>query len=390
MSAEHSESISKTEKLHNNKNNYLWQVVLFLGILVAVTVALVAACLYQFIHHSDYEIQLYQGLVSSSKSSAGTSGNGVVSTQSEEISGSKAKVFDFQVSDDENVWSNDTSIELFHTSYTNDLGQVTVQSENEDSVVAPGTSGSYTFSLKNASKLDSNYQVWLEAGVNVTSSEIPIEFRISGEDGWLTGEDGAWKTAYELNAVVEKKNLYAGKSAEYTLYWRWAFDRNEDEQDTSYGNVEIGQDSVSGGEMNISQEISYEITLHTLAAEGLIQDGNSSDDPDNNGNDSNNGSNGNNDSNHNNNNTGNSKDNDTDINNGNNANNKNQNNTGSQTGTTANDRTDQTSRTATKTGDDTPILKWFFWLCTAVVCMAFVVAGKLRERKHKAKGQDKK
>lgn len=282
------ERISSRGQFHN-RNRSLWQFVLLLVVMVAVTITLVATCLYQFIHHSDYEINLYQGLVSSAQNGAGSSG-GVVRSSASKTSGKNAKEFNFKVSDDENVWSTDTTIELFQASYRNDKGELTVQSADGSSVIAPGTGGSYTFSLKNAGKLDSNYQVWLSADMNVSSSGFPIEFRMSGANGWMTGDNGVWKTADELNDAVAQKNLYSGKSDEYTLYWRWAYDRNADAEDTSYGNLEVKQNAdgsgsssdgstgnVTGSTMQISQSVSYTVTLHTLAAEGIIDFSNADD-----------------------------------------------------------------------------------------------------------------
>ncbi len=261
------EKNSTIRELHTRNRN-LWQIVLLLIVLVAVTIALIVTILYPFVHHSDYEISIYQGMISSRQSSARTTSADAVST-TDKLNSAQAQEFDFSVSDNEEVWSTGTTIDLFHTSYKNTKGQITVRSADTGKVVAPGTGGSYTFSLKNTSSLNSNYQVWLEANVNVESSELPIEFRMSGSEGWTDGK-GEWLTADELDKTVSRKNLYSGKSAEYTLYWRWDFDRGEDEIDTSYGNIKVGETNVSGGQMNIDQTISYKITLHTLAEEGLI------------------------------------------------------------------------------------------------------------------------
>ncbi|MBU5481398.1 hypothetical protein [Blautia sp. MSJ-19] len=263
------EKYSSVKEFHNRNRN-LWQFVLLLVVLVAITVTLVVTCLYQFIHHSDYEINLYQGLVSADQKTSSVSGTRTADSSVKELTGKQAKAFDFKVADDENVWSTNTSIELFHTSYQNSKGEITVQSADSKEVVAPGTEGNYTFSLKNASKLDSNYQVWLEAGVNVSSSGIPIEFRMAGSDGWVD-DKGEWLSANELNKITERKNLYSGKSTEYTLYWRWAFEREEDEADTSYGNLAVDAGNVSTGNLEVSQAVSYKVTLHTLASEGLIE-----------------------------------------------------------------------------------------------------------------------
>lgn len=259
------ERISPTGKLYN-RNRSLWQIVLFLMILVAVTVILVISCLYRFVHQSDFELSLYEGLVSSRENAS----SGTLESSASALNGNQAKDFDFRVSDSETVWSTNTSIELFQTSYRNDKGEITVQSADEDSVVAPGTGGSYTFSLKNASNLNSNYKIWMETDVNVSSAGIPIEFRMRGSDGWLDDGAGEWLSAEQLNAASERKNLYSGKSTEYTLYWRWPYEGETDEADTTYGNLIASGNSTSAGVGNVSQTISYKVVLHTLASEGLV------------------------------------------------------------------------------------------------------------------------
>ena len=352
------ENISSKRQFHNRSRS-LWQFVLLLIVLVAVTITLVVTCLYQFIHRSDYEINLFQGLVSSSQNTGSTAKSSAV-----KMTGKNVKDFNFEVSDDENVWTTDTSIELFESSYSNKNGEITVRSADGKNVIAPGTGGSYTFSIQNTGKLNSNYQVWLNADVNVSSSDFPIEFRISGADGWITGDNGAWKTADELNSTVAHKNLYSGKKDEYTLYWRWAFERNADEEDTSYGNAAISQNgstgNVSGGTMEIAQTVSYTVTLHTLAAEGLIGS-NDSDDPG----------------------TSDKKDDkntgEDDQNSGTSKNN------GTSTDGTAQKYGTSTSRKAAKTGDNTVI---WTWILMAGMAAAFAAVIWNYRKKKTHKGQD--
>ena len=251
----------------NNSVRNVWMSAFFLIILVAVTAAFLVSCFLAYIHRSDYQISLYQGLITKKQTTMNTSAATAVNSTAAQINGNQAQKFDFQVADDQKVWRTDTTIEIFQASYQNDEGQITVRSADNNKVVAPGTGGNYTFSLKNISEQNSNYQVWMEADASVEGSGVPIEFRMSGADGWMDGS-GEWLTADELNKEVARKNLYSGKSTEYTLYWRWAFERGEDETDTDYGNVGTG--TGVDEEMNVSQSVSYRITLHTLAAEGLI------------------------------------------------------------------------------------------------------------------------
>ena len=259
---------------HTRKQNQttrtVWTSAFFLILLVAVTTAFLVSCFLAYIHRSDYQINLYQGLVSKTQNAAAArnAGAAAVSSTAAQLTKAQAQQFDFKVSDNQNVWSTDTTIELFEVSYRNDNGQITVQSADKNKVIAPGTGGSYTFSLNNSSDLNSNYQVWLEADLSTGASGIPIEFRMSGSDGWTDGK-GEWLTADELNKITARKNLYSGKSTEYTLYWRWAFERGEDSVDTAYGNMQAGTGNTTEN-TNVSQSISYKVTLHTLATEGLI------------------------------------------------------------------------------------------------------------------------
>lgn len=428
----------------NNSTRNIWMSACFLLILVAVTAAFLVASLVNYIHRSDYQISLYQGLITKQQNAAATSTQAsAVSSNVTQITGAQAKDLDFEVTDDENVWSTNTTVELFQGSYTNDKGQVTVKSADGSKIVAPGTGGSYTFSLKNASKLDSNYQVWMEADLNLSAVGIPIEFRMSGKDGWTDGT-GAWLTADELNKAVARKNLYSGKSTEYTLYWRWAYERGTDQVDTAYGNAGIktdtsgtdtpGTSTPGTGDLTINQSISYKVTLHTLASEGLIKEDGSSDDnnDDNNGNgdnnnDNNNNNGDNNDDNNNNNgdnnddnnnNNGNNGDNnnnsDNNNNNGNNGNNNsnngnngssnnnngnnntsnNGNSTNNETGTSGNgsystagsssasgtaSNSSGTRRQSVRTGDTTQIWQWI--LLIAVAAAAITVTAVIRRRK---------
>lgn len=329
---------------HTRKQNQttrtVWTSAFFLILLVAVTTALLVSCLFSYIHRSDYQINLYQGLTSKTQNAAAARNAGAtaVSSTTSQLTGAQAQQFDFKVSDNQNVWSTDTTIELFEVSYRNDNGQITVQSADKNKVIAPGTGGSYTFSLNNTSNLNSNYQVWLEADLSLGASGIPIEFRMSGSDGWTDGK-GEWLTADELNKITARKNLYSGKSTEYTLYWRWAFERGEDSVDTAYGNMQAGTGNTTEN-TNVSQSISYKVTLHTLATDGLIGENTSSD-------------------------------NNTDQN-GNN-------NTGTnQNGTTGTEDTGAISRNSVKTGDNTPVLSWILLLGAAG---AIVIGISYRRRK---------
>ena len=52
----------------------------------------------------------------------------------------------FEVSSDDQVWGAKTDVEIFRASYENGEYQVTVKSENGDSLIAPGNENSFVLS----------------------------------------------------------------------------------------------------------------------------------------------------------------------------------------------------------------------------------------------------
>lgn len=268
-------------KLHNQER-ILWPAVFFLAVMVIATAALVGIYLFPFTRKSDCEISLYQGQTYSEKqqlsknkattgSSTGTSsgsmtGSGAGTTVGNTTTGSTSAGntstgstagnanAGFQVSDDQQIWSTDTSIDLFHIRYTNGYGEISVQGENGDKIVAPGTDGQYTFSLKNTGSKEADYKVWIEAGISSGDIDFPVLTKMKNTDGWLLGSDDVWENAEDLNGVSAQGQMEAGKSQDYTIYWQWPFEQEEDERDTALGNLNDGQ------------ELTYTVTIHTQAS----------------------------------------------------------------------------------------------------------------------------
>lgn len=250
-----SERCFRTKEIYN-KGRDLWRIVFALAVLVVLTAALATVSMRPFFYHADYEIDLYKGRTEIRTAAARST--------AEEFTGKGMKIFDFRVSDSKRTWSTSTPIELFRAADRNTKGKTTVRSAESDNVVAPGTNGKYTFTLKNASDLDSSYKVWLEADAGIGSLGIPVEFCMAGSRGWVSGSQ-KWLRAEELNKIMEKSHLRSGRSTQYTLYWRWAFERGEDEQDTFFGNLAAGQRKVWTEKQNISEPVSCRVAIHTIA-----------------------------------------------------------------------------------------------------------------------------
>ena len=251
------------QKKTSYRTRTIWLTTFFLTILVFATAAVLYTCLYSFVHKSDFTIPLFtedireQSVASQTTSPVITHTSHLITTNaSSSSSGSKGKSqVDMDVSDNAGIWVTDTDIELFHTSYKNADGEVTVRSGNSDKVVAPGTEGSYTFSVKNTGKKDADCKMWMETQMDAALSGLPFQVRLHGSDGWLIGTETEWKDASELDTVSVTEYIPVGKSLDYTLYWQWPFEEDIDIQDTQMGNITAGQN------------LNYNVTIHTQATE---------------------------------------------------------------------------------------------------------------------------
>ena len=269
----------KNENRINQGHNAVWLTAFVLAVLVAATISVVGTCIYRYARHSDCEISLYQGQIAepvktAQSASTQKAANPVIRSEATQYKGSQAKQQTeksaFDVKDYDQVWKTETAIELFKSDYTNADGVVTVKSADGRKVIAPGTEGSYTFSLKNTSDASADYKIWVEADISSDMTGVPLETRMSCDSGWLLGGKNSWEKAEDLNGVSTAENIGAGKTAEYTIYWQWPFEQGDDPADTHLGNISADQST--------NQELSYTVTIYTLtstAAESADQTQNS-------------------------------------------------------------------------------------------------------------------
>lgn len=226
-----------------------------------VSVAVAGACIYNYVHCSACEISLYKGQIKNQKAGRAKQAEqqrAILTSKAAKYSGTKAKQQSqknaFDVQDADQIWETETAIELFKSQYTNKGGKITVKSADGKHVIAPGTEGQYTFDIKNTSETPANYKIWVEAKLSSNIEGVPLQTRMSGQDGWLLGSKNNWKQAVSLDGVTTKENIGAGKTAEYTIYWQWPFEQGDDKADTDLANA------------SVNQEMSYTVTIHTMAA----------------------------------------------------------------------------------------------------------------------------
>lgn len=153
---------------------------------------------------------------------------------------SKPVYGDLQIVDDVQTWNTETHIDLFKESYND-----TVKSANGEKVIAPGTTHSYHFSIKNNGNIPMQYAISLKVathlGEDQTYSELPLEWRLLSDDGAIVTD---WKGYNERTETLQRDYLSVRNQDQYTIEWRWAFERggDMDEADTDMGNIAAGQD----------------------------------------------------------------------------------------------------------------------------------------------------
>lgn len=182
--------------------------------------------------------------------------------KTKEENGSVEKKASFEVLDDNQVWGTDTEVEIFKVTYSNDKEIITVQSDNEEKVIAPGTSNSYTFKLKNTGEVAIDYIVDVDAYITPGEITIPIDTRLVRYDGkWIVGDIDSFDTVEELDIAEDQGTLGAGRYGYYTLDWAWPFESGNDIHDTMLG------DMAAEGE-----DITFTIEIHTVATRGRNPD----------------------------------------------------------------------------------------------------------------------
>lgn len=150
---------------------------------------------------------------------------------------------EFQVMDDQQVWTTQTQVEIFKVSYENGQQEITVNSSDGDKLIAPGTENSYIFKLKNTGNVALDYTVTVDAYIMPEGTPIPVTGRLSRCDGkWIVGSSERYGDVAALDAGEDSATIGAGKYTYYTLDWLWPYESGDDELDTTLGNMAVDED----------------------------------------------------------------------------------------------------------------------------------------------------
>ena len=217
---------TKTSHKTKSRNYWLWLAVALLVILILVTWALLAAIMKNVSGTPRDVIAL----------TPQESGKTVYQTLYRPVDGEGGAV----TRDERAEWTSQTDIDLFQNSYTGTGGNITVNAENGDKLIAPGTTNRYAFSIQNTGNIALSYSVTLQGVLDAKNPNISMEYRLRRGNAWLIGDETHWVTTAELNAAEEKADLYPEKSDPFLLEWRWKFE-GSDEEDTALAAIASGR-----------------------------------------------------------------------------------------------------------------------------------------------------
>lgn len=107
---------------------------------------------------------------------------------------------------------------------------------NGEKLIAPGTAGSYYFTIKNNALFEITAKLVI---ADINEWDIPMKFRLRTNYEYIYGGSDTWLTSEEFATKVMKVSLPAKTEQNYIIDWQWVFyeDHQRDLDDTYLGNA---------------------------------------------------------------------------------------------------------------------------------------------------------
>lgn len=135
----------------------------------------------------------------------------------------------FEVEDEDITTSETFTFNLFDTVVDDNFE---TESDVAAGLIAPGTAGEFYLDLKNTSEVTAIVELTLAENAN-SHENIPIVF---------STDKNTWKSASEFTIEPIEVAINATDKTP-TIYWKWAFEANDDETDTALGIEEAATDN---------------------------------------------------------------------------------------------------------------------------------------------------
>ena len=158
---------------------------------------------------------------------------------------------DVSVGDSENSsWKTEEEIKIFDSGYLNDNGDLTVNSDDGQSLIAPGTEMTYGFTMYNNSNVAVYYEVDLDLIVKIgklpqgreMEERIPVQVKLETASGdYLIGSETSFVSLSDALVNVKRRALGAESFETFTLHLKWDYE-GDDANDTALGDISAEED----------------------------------------------------------------------------------------------------------------------------------------------------
>jgi hypothetical protein len=142
-------------------------------------------------------------------------------------------------------WKTNESIQIFSDGYLGENGDLTVESHDGTSLVAPGTEMTYSFSMYNNSNVAILYEVDLDMWVKLggvkqdetMEARMPIKVKLEQDSGgYLLGSEDTFVSLADAMTVEKRRVLGAECYETFTLHLVWDFE-GDNTNDTQLGDL---------------------------------------------------------------------------------------------------------------------------------------------------------
>ena len=128
------------------------------------------------------------------------------------------------------IESGDVSFDLFNTIL--DTKDSNAETDVKADLIAPGTKGSFEFSLQNLSEVNATYSVTFSSELVGGTGYLPIVFTLKDGEGNVMASD-TQLSAFNTELVEVAANM-GDAAATYTVEWEWVYEGNNG-ADTALG-----------------------------------------------------------------------------------------------------------------------------------------------------------
>lgn len=131
----------------------------------------------------------------------------------EESPNPEEEVEGFNVFDNRITWATESELRIF----TNPAYEFR-------DIIAPGSSNTYVFRVRNNNSFNVKYSIDV---IEVNNKNINMKYKLKYKNNYVVGDIDSWVKYTELN--LDDIYLDANKYDEYTLEWKWIESRNDTE-----------------------------------------------------------------------------------------------------------------------------------------------------------------